>query len=75
MVLGENRAVLQDGVGHAVVVLLAVGEAVAGEEGLVHLQPHAVGVNEGAVQVKKQHRGPPYSSSQNRQGKSTASGA
>jgi hypothetical protein len=48
-------------VGHAVVVFLAVFAAVAGQKRLVHLQPDAVGVDKGPVQVKKQHDVSPFS--------------
>ncbi len=56
MVFGENGAVLQNGMGHAVVVFLTVGQAVAGEKNPVHLQPNAVGIDKRAVQIKQDGR-------------------
>ena len=42
----------QRGVGHALKISPGIGEAPAGQEVPVHLLPDAVGVDEGAVQIK-----------------------
>ena len=71
--LGEYRRLGEYGVGHALVVLLGVGEAALLQKSNVHLPPNAVGVDEGSIHVKNQPIF--FLSSQNRQGKSTASSA
>ena len=55
VVPGELGAFVQGGVGHALVVFSCVRGVPPGQEGLVHLHPDAVGVDEGAVQIKNQH--------------------
>ena len=59
--------------GHALVVLLGVGEAALFQKSDVYIPPDTIGVNEGSVHVKNQHE--LLLSSQKRQGKSTASSA
>ena len=70
---GKYRRLGENSVGHALVVFLRVGEAALFQKGDVHLPPNSVGVNEGSVHVKYQHKF--VLSSQNLQGKSTASSA
>ena len=73
--LGELGRQGEDGVGHALVVLLGVGQAPAGQEGAVHVLPDAVGVDEGAVHIEKVEHIQSSRMSSKRQGKSLASSA
>ena len=49
---GEFGGKGQNGVGHALVIGVGVWQAPAGQKGPVHLFPHAVGVDQGSVQIK-----------------------
>ena len=73
VLLGEDGGLGEHGVGHALVVFPGVGQTPLGEKRGVHITPDAVGVDEGAVHVKNQHKYSPLSSIQKRHGKSTAS--
>ena len=53
---GEFRGHGKNGVGHALVILPGIRIPPLGQERLVHLPPDPVGINEGAVHVKNQHR-------------------
>ncbi len=60
-VLGELSRQGQDGVSHALIIGVGVGKAPPGQKFPVHLFPDAVGVDEGAVQIKEKHDSrPPF---------------
>ena len=72
---GEPGRSREDGVPHRVDVFRRGGEAAAAEKDVVHLHPDSVGVDEGAVQVKKKHTLDSSIQIQKRHGKSAASSA
>ena len=53
--LGEHGGERKDSVRHALIILLGIGVAAAGEKGAVHLCPDAVGVDERAVKIEEIH--------------------
>ena len=65
--LGELGRQGQDRMGHALIVGVGVGQTPAGQEFPVHVLPHAVGVDQRSVHIKKQQSHSSFSS-QKRQG-------
>ena len=53
--LGELGRQGKDGMGHALIVGVGIGKAPPGQKRPVNILPDAVGVDEGAVQIKEKH--------------------